>query len=504
MIPLHEIVVGVKNGRMRLRWTELPAELRISNLHMLNHSLLNDIGRFLSEVGRDGIAQLMGFDWGLASSFPFLPRIRVGNAILRPAEWRIRPENLKRDLTLDANGFCDAFRQYRETWHMPRYVYLVEGDNRLLLDLDHATCVADLRQDLKRLTRGTPVVLLQEAVPSPDETWVTGPGGRYSSEFVVSLLLNRPGTTRAGPRGHSASAIASPTGNTLSAGRSSFDVHQCLKPPGSDWLYIKLYCAQRSAPYVIGDPLPEIVRHLAGNSWIESWFFLQYSDPDPHIRLRMCGNSATLIKEVLPALLMWANGLLEQALIHRFSLDTYEREIERYGGSAGVRLAEECFRIDSEAVVRYLHHSEAGQGPLDLIDLGVLSLDSFLTGLGMSTKDRIEFLRSVPQARADSGPEYRARQTRLTRALLDLQLHPSECSTDEIWELHRWYVTQLGPVQQSLRNLATEGQLTVGLASVFGSLAHMHCNRLLGTDQSLERLSMGLLARALESLEKRK
>jgi thiopeptide-type bacteriocin biosynthesis protein len=43
--------------------------------------------------------------------------------------------------------------------------------------------------------------------------------------------------------------------------------------------------------------------------------------------------------------------MVRSGLLSRFQLDTYEREVERYGGAAGITPAEKLFHADSEAAL---------------------------------------------------------------------------------------------------------------------------------------------------------
>ena len=104
--------------------------------------------------------------------------------------------------------------------------------------------------------------------------------------------------------------------------------------------------------------LREVVRLVtaaaAGSGAADRWFFIRYGDPDWHLRLRFHGRPERLQGEVLPTLQAAAAPLLEDGRLWRLQLDTYEREVERYGGSAGIVLAEKLFHLDSEAVLEML------------------------------------------------------------------------------------------------------------------------------------------------------
>src|SRR6185436_14813110 len=95
---------------------------------------------------------------------------------------------------------------------------------------------------------------------------------------------------------------------------------------------------------------PVVDRALASGA-ANGWFFVRYADPDEHLRLRFSGDPARLSSEVLPALRDLVEPLLADGRLLRFQLDTYEREVERYGGAEGIILAERVFEADSRAVL---------------------------------------------------------------------------------------------------------------------------------------------------------
>src|SRR5262249_39737372 len=122
-------------------------------------------------------------------------------------------------------------------------------------------------------------------------------------------------------------------------------------PPGSAWLYAKLYTGPATADQVLRDVVRPVTAAALDSGAADRWFFVRYGDPDWHLRLRVHGRPTRLHGEVLPALQATAAPLLEDGRLWRVQLDTYEREVERYGGPGGVVLAERLFHADSEAVL---------------------------------------------------------------------------------------------------------------------------------------------------------
>ena len=90
VIPLGEVTVGIHNGRFQVRWRKNGKVVIVRAGHMLTNFQAPQICRFLSDIMEDGMAQISMFDWGPASSYPFLPRVTSGRAILSPARCVLR------------------------------------------------------------------------------------------------------------------------------------------------------------------------------------------------------------------------------------------------------------------------------------------------------------------------------------------------------------------------------------------------------------------------------
>jgi thiopeptide-type bacteriocin biosynthesis protein len=131
-------------------------------------------------------------------------------------------------------------------------------------------------------------------------------------------------------------------------------------PPGSEWLYAKLYTGVATADRVLLDAVAPLAESAVASGAADRWFFIRYADPRDHLRVRFHGDPARIREEVLPPLLAIGATELTTGGVWKVQLDTYEREVERYGGPAGIELAEQVFCADSDAAVEILRLLESG------------------------------------------------------------------------------------------------------------------------------------------------
>ena len=228
------------------------------------------------------------------------------------------------------------------------------------------------------------------------------------------------------------------------------------------------------------------------------WFFLRYSDPDSHLRLRFRGDPGTLLGRLLPELCGWATDLLEAEQCTRFAFDTYDREIERYGGEEATDIAEAVFAADSRAVVELLR-LDAQESALDRTGLAVLSIDELLAGLGLNERGRLDWYRAGVESKHASGDEYRQRGGELRRLLGAPERHAGGAAPQRVFATRR---TALAPLAARLDTLAAKGRLERSKDELFRSYVHLHCNRLLGQGPPFEPLLVGLLLRTREGLDR--
>ena len=490
-IPISDLVVGVRGGRFYVKSIGLNRHLHICSGHMANIDFAPSICRVLTDLMLDEVTMLRELDWGAAFMFPFLPRVRAGRVVLSVARWRITAATVKRQFRLDSTeAFRASLSRWRAEWNVPRHVYLAEADNRLVLDLENEMDSEDLRGELRQVSKNG-AILLEEVYPDVADAWLPGSSGRYVAECAVPLVLN--------PRKRDEPAPDTETSvvKTISAAPEATAAGR-VKPPGSDWLYLKLY----TAPSIEDDLLTGTIRELVGwareSGVIQRWFFVRYADPQPHIRLRFQGAPQALMGSLLPKAAEWAQQLVKEDLCLRFAIDTYEPEIDRYGGIDAIVLAEELFCLDSESALALLPF--AANRSLRLVELAVFGLNSLFDRLGCSSAQKHDLFKGFNVPRKDSGEVYRERKG-ILHALVGLRCDSSLAKmVGEMSCAIEPNATAIEDVGWRLRALDQAGRLVPRLDIVYKSFAHMHCNRL-GLDAAAERLAYGLLTRSYDALQ---
>jgi len=98
---------------------------------------------------------------------------------------------------------------------------------------------------------------------------------------------------------------------------------------------------------------------------------------------------------VLPALAARLETARAEIGVLRTQLDTYEREVERYGGALGIELFERFSHLDSEAALSIseeLTGDDAGEARWQL---SLRSMDQLLADAGLDVHARLELMKKV-------------------------------------------------------------------------------------------------------------
>ena len=165
---------------------------------------------------------------------------------------------------------------------------------------------------------------------------------------------------------------------------------------GDNWLYYKIYCGLSTADEILSDVRP-MSQSLIASGTISKWFFLRYTDSDPHLRIRFYINDPQkYLGNVIQSCYQIYYPLLLSNQIWNIQTDTYKREVERYGVNT-MEYSESVFYFDSEMVVKAISVLDEYEEKYRwLFALG--AVDSFFNTFRIPIEKKQEFCEQQQQA----------------------------------------------------------------------------------------------------------
>jgi thiopeptide-type bacteriocin biosynthesis protein len=508
-LPVTDLRVSVRGRRVVLRSERLDREVvpRLSTAHNFG---LRSLGlyRFLCALQHQDSNAALGWSWGPLEQAPFLPRVTSGRLVLSRACWNLSAAELRPLVTAQGATRFAAVQELRQARGLPRYVALADFDNELVVDLDNVLSI----ESLLHLVKQRDAAQLVELFPPPDELCVHGPEGGYFSELVIPFVKAASPQVRREQTPPRATVLRDQrvAGASVSPERRAEEAAprertfarvgvQRRFSPGSEWLYARLYTGPAVADRLLVELIRPVVDAALESGAADSWFFIRYADPEPHLRLRLHGDPGRLAADVLPRLAASCAPFVEDGQISRWQLDTYVREVERYGGDEGIVLAERLFGVDSECALAILPHVPGDDGLAWRWKLALCGVDLLLDAFGFGLEEKRDWVR---QQRDAFATEFRV-DTRLKRQLGDkhrterqgvddlLRLARSADAEQypALRALHR-RTAALAPIVQELRSLDQAGRLSASLPALAASYAHMHVNRALRSAHRFQELAL--------------
>ncbi len=495
-IPITDLWVSVVSNRVVLRSRAIGREVvpRLTSAHNTSHPRNLGVYKFLCSLQRQNLIAGLSFNWGVLDSRLFLPRVTVDRLVLARARWRVTQQEIRRLSEKPGSAGMQVIQRWKTERRIPRWVMLADGDNELPIDWDNVLSIEAFLSTVKNRSE----ILLLEMYPGPDELCAEGPEGLFTHEIVVPFLRRRD-----------------PVKERIPAPRLHEPGVSRRFPPGSEWLYAKLYTGTSTADQIIREVLGPLTQRIIPNGFADRWFFIRYSDPDWHLRLRVHGQPETLRNGVLPILEQLTQAEIKQGTLWRIQFDTYEREWERYGGDIGIEISERIFCVDSQACLDIVQLLSGDEGADARWRLTLLGMNRLFDDLGFDLKTKSEVMHSIRdnfirEFRADAAyfKQQLSDRFRKYRKELEQLLDPHIEESHSLWPgvvVLRERSERLKLIIADLQNAERSAVLTVPMARLAPSYLHMFANRLLrSAGRAQELVIYDFLCRIYESQLARK
>lgn len=253
---------------------------------------------------------------------------------------------------------------------------------------------------------------------------------------------------------------------------------------GEEWLYYKIYLGKGTSDSFLKQYLYPYVQSLKEQNIITKWFFIRYADPEPHLRIRFYNNDPQKLSFIIFSFKNILKELLDQDIIWKVQVDTYDRELNRYGGGNIINM-ESLFEIDSELLIKFL----AVQDQYNNTDLrwiyGLKSIDSILSAFRYDLKAKLNLLIHLKNSFAREfgmnrflkkqlDSKYRIYTSAISNFMEENEPEKYDCLYKLIAkrnELSKSYADKILKLKQN-------NKLEVSINDLLASYVHMFMNRL--------------------------
>lgn len=255
--------------------------------------------------------------------------------------------------------------------------------------------------------------------------------------------------------------------------------------PGEEWLYLKIYVSPNTANRVLIEVIMPLIKKLSEQKIIEQWFFIRYSDPNFHIRLRIKLNSVEMLGIIIVDFNKVIKKETDNGTVSKIQIDTYSRELERYGFET-MEVCERFFYSDSKAVLLFLKNKpieweiimECINWICRLYKELEFSDNEIYKFVDMASNSYCSELKLSADQIAEINFLYRKSKSDIIKAI-------KEDDSNKKWEIYNF-----GGLKDSINK-----------SKIVSSLIHMHVNRIFSFNQRVyECIIYSLLKKSLLTL----
>ncbi len=330
-LKLSDLYVSVKNDKIVLKSIKhnkivIP---RLSNAHNFSDDAL-PIYQFLCDLQGQNTQQFLNFQWGqLSDGFRYLPRVNYKGIILSLATWLFSKKDYE-----NIHTFIE-FQKFKLAYNIPELFYIADGDNELIIDASNELLIDIFLETIKNKDS----IVLKEYINYSKLIGNNSPNSLiYANQFIVPIINSEKNY-------YGKKEILIENSN-----QRNFIF-------GSEWVYYKLYCGAKASDTILQYGIANCLKNAQKLKMLKTWFFIRYEDPEPHLRVRFQLKDVSQLQEFIVIFNKAIEAYINNGSIWKIQLETYERELERYGFET-IEYNEAIFCANSNLFLKLLSITE--------------------------------------------------------------------------------------------------------------------------------------------------
>lgn len=454
-INLNDIVCGVHNNKVYIKWTNNNKNIIPKKYNMINpDSVFPQVYKILSLIQYEYEKPVYCYLGDLLKGREYLPRIRYKNYILSKRHWKLSFDILEIYGQETEREFYRKMNLWRLKYRVPEYIGLCEGDRTIYYNLNnyfHKTIL------YRKIQKGQEIILTELDYDLKNNLEYNN----FIREYIFTFYNN---------------SLSYKGLNFVNNSREN----KIRYFPNNKWLYYKIYFREDRQDEFISIYLKEVFTQLINCEGIENIFYIRYKDNKSHLRLRiLADNKKNYIVNYVTSKL---NKIDNHIKLNEVTIDTYKPEIIRYGGECVFDEIINYFTHDSKNIIRLIEAKNNSK--LDRMYLIIFYLFEIVLRIPIKEVDKQPFLYKFADLEI-----LKSRKNDRKNLLDEFILYKREMSRyNQVVGFNFKYIDKLN---ESL--IKNKEHLTNNIESIYSSLIHMSINRFKVIDEEEETRILSIL-----------
>jgi len=369
VILLSDIYIHHSNNNFSLISKKHQKEILPKKASSVNPRLLeSDVYNFLCDYEfYNQEINSVNFDFNaLNLHLPYVPRIFLEEGVL------LYPAQL---LLVYNNYTIEEFEIYLEnkiaTYSFSKKILIVDNYGKTIFDLENPKKIIALFEKLK----ASKIVYVTEWLYDFYKPAVSLENENFAHEIIVGV--KNPYYSRSAWQYNKMEILPFESHNTAVV---------------SDWLYLELFCNTHADGEIFN-----VVYDILLKEQSDLFFFINYANPERHLRLRFKTNSLENKQDIIKKI----HELKSNNIISKYQILPYEPEVYRYGGTEIMEFSQVIFDLDTRDLLNHIVNDNNNLSQKDLYIIAILKMKNYLTFLNFSLDEMLLVCESFVKSYAE-------------------------------------------------------------------------------------------------------
>lgn len=264
---------------------------------------------------------------------------------------------------------------------------------------------------------------------------------------------------------------------------------------GSEWLYLKIYTNEIHSDNILLSAILPCFYDLKKKNIVDEFFFIRYNDPDFHLRVRFKLKDKIYAFKAVESINFKIRKFIKNEYIWKTVIDTYERELHRYGNN-NIEFTETLFFVDSLKVLNILKKiDKENLNEDDKMLMSIKLIKMYLNLFNLNSEQKIKLFSHMSSSfhlefNSDSTVKKRINQYYQNLKKNELNIIKIEFSKKELISLKHL-------IDKIFNNLKAD---RININDYLFSIIHMNCNRFFNdNNRRMELIIYDVLLKELKS-----